>query len=199
MKSVIKSGDNVVILSRGNSSYAGRFVGECGVVQRVSSCSYGILLDNYTNPSSGYGVYWFKSNEIKLVNGEEDISMNEAKCVKISFMNEVRNKCTHNFAVYEEEIARGDYVVVKTRHHGLSVGVVDEVIESGVVENGREVVCKFDISAYSQRKEKRERIAELEKRMSRRFDELQKIAVYEMMAQTDEQMKTMLDELKSLQ
>lgn len=205
MRKIPVVGDRVVIVSCLSNTYDGRFVGECGVIRRTSpsgSGRFGILLDRSNNPSSNYGVYWFKSDELMVIDNEEDMNMSDAKdvkCVKISFMTDVQGKCRHNFAVYEDEIAVGNYVVVKTAHHGLAVGIVDEVVESGVAECGREVVCKFDMSAYAERKEKRKKIAELQRKMSQRFNELQKIAVYEMMAQTDEQMKSMLDELKSLQ
>lgn len=205
MRKIPVVGDRVVIVSALTNTYGGKFIGECGVVCRTSpsgSGRFGISLDNHNNAASSYGAYWFKETEIEIIDNEEDMNMNDAKdvkCVKISFMTEAQGKCRHNFAVYEDEIAVGNYVVVKTAHHGLAVGIVDEVVESGVAECGREVVCKFDMSAYAERKEKRKKIAELQRKMSQRFNELQKIAVYEMMAQTDEQMKSMLDELKSLQ
>ena len=195
-------GDRVVIVSTLTNTYGGKYVGECGVVCRTSpsgSGRFGISLDNHNNAASSYGAYWFKETEIEIIDNEEDMNMNEVKCVKITFVSDVQAKCRHNFAVYEDEIAVGDYVVVKTAHHGMCVGIVDELIDTGIADCGREVVCKFDIAAYAERKEKRKKVAELQRKMSQRFNELQKIAVYEMMAQTDEQMKAMLDELKSLQ
>lgn len=200
MKSIPSKGDRVLIVFKPNSNYGGKYVGEYGIIERFSGCTYGVRLDNHKNPGSGYGLFWFRIHELLVVeNDKEETVMEEVQCVKISFMDEGQHSCRYLFAVYEAEIKKGDYVVVKTAHHGLAVGIVDEVVESGVALEGREVVCKFDMTAYNARKEKRKRVAELQRKMSQRFNELQKIAVYEMMAQTDDQMRDMLAELKSLQ
>ena len=63
----------------------------------------------------------------------------------------------------------------------------------------KEVVCKVDFSAYTERKEKAEKMKHLKAEMDKRIKKLEEDAVYEMMAEKDSVLKEMLDEFKALQ
>lgn len=104
------------------------------------------------------------------------------------------------FACYEEDVAAGDIVVVDTRY-GFQLVTVTEVlhdtpeymrgIPKDMKKNLKEVVCKVYTGAFEARRKKAE--------MDKRVKELQKSAIYEMMAEKDDSLKAMLQEYKDLQ
>ncbi len=112
------------------------------------------------------------------------------------------------FACYEEDVAEGDIVVVDTRY-GFQLVTVTKVLDDtpehlcGVSKNMRknlkEVVCKVYTGAFDARRKKAERLAEVKAEMDKRVQELQKSAIYEMMAEKDDSLKAMLQEYKDLQ
>ena len=112
------------------------------------------------------------------------------------------------FACYEEDVAAGDIVVVDTRY-GFQLVTVTEVlhdtpeymrgISKDMKKNLKEVVCKVYTGAFEARRKKAERLAEVKAEMDKRVKELQKSAIYEMMAEKDDSLKAMLQEYKDLQ
>lgn len=94
----------------------------------------------------------------------------------------------------------GDAVVVDTQN-GFTIGTVsglDKTLPKGVASVLREVVDIIDFSAFYARKEKAEKIKTLKKEMDERVKELQDIAVYELLAEKDEELGRMLKELREL-
>ena len=86
-------------------------------------------------------------------------------------------------------------------HHGLGVAKITDIIskdEATTKKFEREIVDIVYMDLYEQRKKDRARLQELDNRMNQRVQELNKLAIFEMMAEKDESLKGMLDEYKAL-
>lgn len=105
-----------------------------------------------------------------------------------------------------ESLEVGDYVVVKSKNHGLGLAVVLEICDKEeeqrllsvgtIVE--REVCCKCDLESYETRVNGRKRKLELEKLLDKRVEEKNKIERYERLCGDDPIAKELLNELKKL-
>ena len=107
------------------------------------------------------------------------------------------------YALYDDGISAGDYVLCTTGHHGQALGKVREVFNGSIVDElkvyyGREIICKIDYKAYLNRQHKLERIDELKLKMAKKKEELNELAVYQALAATSPEMADMLKELKDL-
>ena len=102
---------------------------------------------------------------------------------------------TYPYALYDEDIAIGDTVVVMTGHHGMTIAEVCSIGEMSKdsVTCGREIICKVDMTAYNDRKAKAKKMAELKVEMDAKVKALQEVALYELMAEKDPELKAMLD------
>lgn len=205
MDKFFEIGDEIKVKT-GNSrrsSYQGKYHGCIGIVDRLSGGKIGVLLNGLTNPSSDYGVFWFCNNEIEhtgnKINNKEEIYMDKNyRPVIINFLSGGNTNVPYTYAAYED-YGEGDYVVVHTGHHGISVAKVKAIgTEEDKVEHGREIICKVDMTTYNERKAKAKRVAELESAMNARVQVLQKTALFEMLAEKDEELAKMLKELKEL-
>lgn len=119
--------------------------------------------------------------------------------VIINFVNGKNSQVPYTFAAYETYL-EGDYVVVQTAHHGMAIAKIKAIGIPGEdkVENGREIICKIDMTAYNERKAKAKRKAELIAGMQEKVQELREIAIFEMLAKEDAGLAAMLKEFKEL-
>lgn len=197
-----------------NAGYNNKFCGKCGTVIRHHEYAIGVLLDGHMNSNSSYGCYWFDSDKLELLTDNitegDDVTMmmnammvkgTDYEIVRIKFLDETGDK-TYPYALFEEGIAPGDRVVVKTGHHGFAladvVGFDDSALKLEDIKHDRQVVCKCDFTAYNNRVAAAERMIELKKQMDAKVKQLQSYAIYEMLAEKDPSLKEMLDELKML-
>lgn len=187
--------------------YRRRYTGHTGVIMSMYSGSpvVGVQFENYKNPASKYGFFWFNAKGLRNVDllnfeSEELIMLKDYTFANIKFMDGTNTNCTYSYALYDPIIKEGDVVVVKTGHHGLALATIAEIAPdiSEPVKFGREIIAKVDFSAYNARKEKAEKIAKLKKTMDEKVRELQHNAIYEMLAEKDPALKAMLDEYKTL-
>lgn len=195
-------GERVIIVAH-SDEYKGKYNSECGEVistyHRDSKFIYGIKLDNFTNKQSAKGLYWFGVKSIKLENEREELPMftNYTK-VEVSFLDNPNPNTTYTYACFDPDITAGDIVVVNTGHHGFALAKVVLITEEGEVQFNREVVCRVDFSEFNARKEAVKRATELKREMEKRMREAQELALYEMLAEKDPTLKTMLEEYKAL-
>lgn len=184
-----------------SSSYLNKYAGHKGEIQRISGSSIGVKLEGLTNQNSGYGLFWFKREELKLVNKkpqEEYFMYENYSMVKAKYLDESISKRDIVFAAYESYEVN-DYVVVNSGHHGFVVAQVTAIdgVE-GQVQYGREIICKIDMTAYNDRKARAKRRAELKSKMEAKVKELQETAIFEMLAKEDAGLAEMLKEFKEL-
>ena len=158
------------------------------------------------NSNSQYGLFWFDKKNLKplqavgveINESEETKLLNGYKSVGIKFLEGTNTEREYIYACYDE-VEQGDYVVVKSGHHGWGLAIISQVFENEVpVECGREIICKFDPSAHFARIEKAKRLAEIKRDMDAKVKELQHLAIYEALAKDSPEMKELLDEFKSL-
>lgn len=138
--------------------------------------------------------------------GENNMFMGNYMVCQIKFVEGTNTNREYYYALYDSNIGTGDYVVVKSANHGFGIAVVTNVIADGYVtqsmrdycNGGREVVAKFDMFSYEERVEKRKKAKQLKVDMDKKMKELQELAVFEMMAEKNPELKDMLDKYKEL-
>lgn len=194
-------GDRVCIVNP--SAKRSFLIGAVGTVEKVwkgkNETPLGILVDGIENCNSKYGVFWLSKGSIKLF--KEEKYMEKGFIVAtIKFLEGSNTNVGYAYALYDDSIVAGDVVVVNTGHHGMAVAKISALDEKrkSEVKFGREVVCKVDLSAFNERKERAARIAALEREMKAKASEVQATAIYEMLAEKSPELKAMLDEYKKL-
>lgn len=178
-----------------------------GSVRNSHSSNVAVRLDGLENPNSDYGYFYFEPQYLALVTDnnleENNMAINVdnitgyTQAIKIKFVDDSR-PCGYVYASFEPELKVGDLVVVKPAHHDIALARVDEILEGTDYEIKREVICKVDTSAYSQRVKLRNQAAELKAKMQERARQLQDIALYQMLAKDDPAMQALLDEYQAL-
>lgn len=138
-----------------------------GIVERTSSGEIGVLVDGIVNKASNYGVFWFKSYELEIM---EDNKMTGFNRVAIVNLLEDYSKKDYAFALYETEwkvLQPGDLVVVNARGKDNrvlgTVKVIMSVDEYGKGVNAQ-VVAVANMSAYNTRIEEENKAKEVAKK-----------------------------------
>ena len=157
------------------------------------------LLIPYPNNSA----YDYTNNNTK---GEENMLMGNYTICKVKFVEGTNVNREYQYALYDNNIGVDDYVVVKSANHGMGIARVTGIIPSDYVtqqmrdycNEGREVVAKFDMSSYEERVEKRKKAKQLKAEMNKKMKEMQELAMFEMMAEKNPELKEMLDAYKEL-
>lgn len=183
-------------------SYNGKYHGCKGTITRISGNHIGVTIEGKVNEKSGYGVFWFNANELKNTkeynNQEEQFMDTNYKPIIVNLIEGSNTNTPYTYAAYED-YAEGDYVVVHTGHHGMTLAKVKALgSNNDKVEYGREIICKVEMDSYNKRKERAKRKAELKGRMEERVKKLREITLYEMMAKEDPELADMLKEFKEL-
>lgn len=163
-----------------------------------------VLLDGYDH------IITYREDSLKLIEHDykiknqtekgDNIMFGDFKVAGVKFCDGSNQNTVYYYALYNNEICVGDKVVVMTGHHGMGVATVTEIddVNSNKVQYGREVVCKIDMTDFNNRKEKKIRMKELKNKMDAQVKKLQESAVYEMLADKDDELKSMLQEYKLL-
>lgn len=167
-----------------------------GTVERVSSGDIGVVFDGLRNEASSYGVFWFKKDELRIM---EDDNMKGYKNVAIVNFLEDYNKKDYAFALFDEEeklITReNQLVVVNARSKDNRVLAVVKEIMPAEMYNEKiaitaQVVGVVNMDGYIARVEEEQRIKELEKKKLAIEKELEKeinkrksVEYYEAMAE----------------
>ena len=176
----------VIVKSSNKVSYIrDKIIGKEGTVIQTSACTLGVLIDGKRNKASGYGVYWFDKNEVKIIKDEkdesEDIKMEGFKFVAIVNLREDYNKKDYAFALYDEDCE----VLNSIEHHPAMVIVnanskdnrllgtiknimpIEDYYSIDANKNRKitaEVVGIVNMDGYIAREEEKVRLAELEKK-----------------------------------
>lgn len=167
-----------------------------GTVERVSSGYIGVVFNGLRNEASSYGVFWFKKDELRIM---EDDNMKGYKNVAIVNLLEDYNKKDYAFALFDEEeklITReNQLVVVNARGKDNRIlAVVKEVMPVEMYNEKiaitAQVVGVVNMDGYIARVEEEQRVKELEKKKLAIEKELEKeinkrksVEYYEAMAE----------------
>ena len=163
-----------------------------GIVERTSSGEIGVLVDGMLNEASSYGVFWFKSYELEIM---EDNRMTGFNKVAIVNLLDDYNKKDYGFALYETEfrvLSEGNLVVVNARGKDNRVlGTVKEVMTIDEYGKGvnAQVVAVVNMDAYNTRieeenkaKEVAKKKAAIEKELEEEINKRKTVEFYEEMA-----------------
>lgn len=186
--------DRVVVSKQGLVTY--NCVGT--VVDARFTGSY-VRLDEFDKT-----LYYCNDNLRKITKEEKEKDKmyitGDFKVAKVKFLSGTNTNTEYEYAMFDD-YQIGTTVVVQSAHHGLGVAKIMDVIdkEKAVTKKfEREIVAAIDMTAYEQRKKDRARLKELDSKMKRKAEEINKLAVFEMLAEKDEDMKSMLAEYKDL-
>lgn len=114
---------------------------------------------------------------------------------------DIKEGKTWAYAVYDNDLKVGDYVLCATGHHGAVIGKIKEFYdkdEMAIVEHGREIICKIDYSSYFERKQRLAKLTDLKYKMSKKLEQLNELAMFEAMAKCNPELAEMLKEFKEL-
>ena len=147
----------------------------------------------------------YKDINLKLVNNKEKENDTMAiignfKVAKVKFLSGTNTNTEYEYAMFDD-FQVGEVVVVASANHGLGIAKISAIIprEEAVTKKfEREIVCAVNMNEYEQRKKNRARLQELANQMDQRVHELNKLAIFEMMAEKDDSLKFMLEEYKGL-
>lgn len=216
-------GDTVKIVKTTKCSYR-KTIGCIGKIRErheyKGTYSYAVKVDGFINSFQNAGLFNYLEKELtKLETGDGTM---ESKYIlhgfkgiaQVKFIEGTNTEHTYQYLYYDESINVGDAVVVKSAHHGFGVAVVDALITDhyameDLATNGdtinREIVSKFDLAAYEDRKAERVRMSEndakrkkLMNAMDKRIAESRNMAYYEKMAESDDEIKALLEQLKAI-
>ena len=203
-----KKGDTVEVIKQGLKTS-----GLTGTVESVRNLGSLITVEVYI-PKWGTLSYNSKSlrldgdntNNTKTDEGENNMLMGSYQIYKIKFIEGTNTSKEYHYACYDDRICINDYVVVKSAHHGFGVAqVVDIIADCYVTQSmrdycneGREIIAAFGMGAYEERVEKRKLAKQLKSDMSKKMKEMQELAMFEMMAEKNPELKVMLEKYKEL-
>lgn len=209
MKKTFKKGDRVKVTRKGLKT-----TGLTGTVHAISYRQSGTVTVDVRIPLWGILSYNSRSlklegnntNNIETNKGENDMLMGNYGICKVKFIEGANTSKEYYYALYDNNITFDDYVVVKSANHGFGIARVTEIVANEQItqsmrdycNEGREVVSTFDMSAYEQRVEKRKQAKQLKSEMNRKMKEVQELAMFEMMAEKNPELKEMLDSYKAL-
>lgn len=194
-----------VRLIRQNKYKTTRLLGKIGIVRSsYPSGSIPVEFDGEFNTASSYGYYYFKRNELELVddanNVEEnnmEIITNYLNVVKVQFLKDTAPSRS-NYVNFDPELAVGDTCIAKYGANDYGLAKVVEILDDTDVKTDREIVAKVDMSAYNQRVANRTKAAELKAKMEERAKQLQDIALYQLLAKDDSAMMDLLKEYQAI-
>lgn len=168
----------------------------------------GVLVEGCDNPASTKKLFWFKKNEITLINDEGEnimITINNYanKNYKFCYTTKQNSGVTELHA-YKGELKEGDYIICDNMYGNgaLSVRIVIktdvpiEELDTCTVDG--EVMGVADVSAYFVRKDKEKKAIELKKKMAERAKAYQEEAFWKMLAKEDEQIAKLFEEYEEV-
>lgn len=139
-----------------------------------------------------------------LENEKEETSMNtmynEKNCRVAGVTLDPYNSKEYAYALFLNDVEIGAKVVVRNSDGSLVLGRLASIDNHphAKVKNGCEVICVIDMTEYNKRQEQFAKVADLRKKMDARVKALQDIALYELLAKDDPELKDLLAEFKSL-
>ena len=209
MKTTFEVGDRVELKATGK--YSKLTIGLSGEVFSVYSDSIAVKVDGMYNKSSKYGAYYFHAKELEHAHTSVEETRKESKIMEGKYLiadacyvsinddgSPKENTNVFEFALYDTTITEGDFCVAKSKTHAFDIVRILGLREKSDEAITREIVCKIDFSAYAKRLDDRKRRDELRKAMAKKAAQLQEIAMYQMLAESDPVMAALLKEYKEL-
>lgn len=206
-------GDRVIIKSNVRGAYAKKdLIGRYGLILNAgynpkypARRMYCVQIDGERNSYSVTGGFWFTDQDLVLSDTADKIKEDRKMlpgytAAAVQFISGSNKDKTYFYALYDRSVMPGDLVVVSTGHHGLALARIASIEGSACyVTDNREVVCQVDTGAWEARKKKAEKLQQLKDEMDERVKAYQAVALYEMAAEKDPELKSLLAQSKALQ
>ena len=206
---------NEKVLNRKSKKYFNLYRAK-GIIRSIYESNIAVEIYNVENKASTFGYFYLKFEELDIQtdDNEKKNNMNtnmntydsnaykgKFRIVLIQFLDGAKYEV--HYRVYDDgfEYKEGDFVVVKPAHHDMTIARIKKIYDRDSclsADANREVVCPIDISKYQERNNKAEEIVKLKREMDKKVEELQGIALYEVMAQHSPELRDMLTQLKEL-
>lgn len=203
---MFKEGTRVVV-ARSDSYKKYNLKGQFGTVVRNQYGKVVVDLDTESNPRASMGYFYFKPRELSVVtdvntdiledNNMQNNVVNYYNIARIQYLDS-HTPSNHYYANFDVTLKKGDLCVVKSLNHGLGLAKVIDIIECTDIQTPREIVARVDTQDYDFRVAARKDAAELKAKMQERAKKLQDIALYQMLAKDDSEMKELLDRYQNL-
>lgn len=97
-----------------------------------------------------------------------------------------------------KDLEEGDLVVVETQY-GFSVAKFIRYTDKFKVKATKHIVQKVNLEEFLAEKERLKKIRDLEEQISHKAEQANKREIYNQLAENDDELKTLLDTLDSLQ
>lgn len=144
-------------------------------------------------------------NEISLIKEDESEAHNimaltgNFKIARVQFLYGYNKDKIYNFALFDNDIVEGDFVLCDTQngYHVAKVVGIEDVESSGVAVT-KEIVCKVDFSKFEHRKKIRKQKVELKTKLDKAIRENQDLILYETVAKSNAQVAKLLAQYKVL-
>jgi hypothetical protein len=144
-------------------------------------------------------------NEMSLIKEDESEVHNivaltgNFKIARVQFLYGYNKDKIYNFALFDNDIVEGDFVLCDTQngYHVAKVVGIEDVESSGVAVT-KEIVCKVDFSKFERRKEVRKQKVELKTKLDKAIRENQDLILYETVAKSNAQVAELLAQYKAL-
>lgn len=59
------AGIGTIVSIRRSDEYGGKYAGKLGIVKKLADNRVGVEFSDLKNPASGYGLFWFKKENVK--------------------------------------------------------------------------------------------------------------------------------------
>ena len=183
-----------------------KLLGLVGTVRSDAGSNVAVVLDDIANVRSSYGCFYFKPVELLALDEFVDENVKEHNMNKITnYLNVARVRMyndrkdgVYQYANFDLDLKADDFCVVRTEDDRFLVAKVVEIVDNPNLEMYREVVSKVYIDDYNSRLECRAKAAELKAKLEARAKQLQDIALYQMLAKDDPDMRELLNEYQSI-
>ena len=121
------------------------------------------------------------------------------RIANVRFVDGYNSNKIFSFALFDDEVTEGDYVVCDTQN-GYCVAEVVSIISADSYGKNvtKEIVSKIDFSEFKRRKEIRAKKAELKKKLDKAVKENQDIFLYETVAKSNSVVAELLEQYKAL-
>lgn len=198
MAYALNVGDRVIITNTLRYAEIGH---RCtGTVHNTHYDNVAVRVDYVDNPRSSYNCFYFKKKDLQPLEAKEKIYMEgNYRIAHIKFVEGHNTDKTYRYACYDNDICEGDMCVVMSENHGMGIARVDYFSEKTEEKLTREIICKCDFNHYWNRLATRTKKRDLEKKMQCRAAELQKLTLFQLLAEKDPSMQELLNEYQSME
>ena len=134
-----------------------------------------------------------------IIKGDNKMITGNYRIAMVKFVQGTNTTKEYAFALFDEYVDVDNYVLCDTAN-GYGVAKVVEIIAKDEYDGDvtKEIICGLNFVDFEQRKKNREEAKKLKSEMDKKMNEMQELALYEMMAEKSPELKEMLEAYKGL-